>query len=213
MATHKEFYKKVLSQVQERIISLGFRKRKHAFSLSVSEDVVGFLGLNQATGGRGPGVLEINPVVGVRNQRVERLVAELVGEPFDDLIPASAAANVGYLSPYSKYLPFIFTDGFPIDGPADQLVEAVRTYGLPFIHFNVPLHALVETMQSTRFAIQVVAVYRIPVALHLLGRNGEADSFVNNELVKLGPRTDPAAERFRTFANRFEALNRKPEAG
>jgi hypothetical protein len=41
------------------------------------------------------------------------------------------------------------------------------------------------------------------VALRLLGRCAEADAFLEDEVSKLGSRTDPAAERFRLFANRF----------
>jgi hypothetical protein len=204
----KDLNKAVLTLVQEQLATLGFRKRKQQIlSLPVSEDVVGFIGLNIATGGRGPGVLEINPVVGVRNQRVERLVAELVGEPFNELNPFSVGANVGYLSPESKYKPFIFTDAAAIQGPAGQLVGAVRMYGLPFINANAPLPAILETMRTRGFAIDYVAAYRIPVALHLLGKRAEADAFVSDELAKLGARTDPAAQRFRAFAGRFQERN------
>ncbi len=208
MSSSKDFTKAVFALVQERLVSLGFRKRKQGIlSLPVAEDVLGLVGLNKATGGRGPGILEINPVVGVRNQRVERLVAELVGEPFDELSPFSAGANVGYLSPQSKYQPFIFTETAPLYGPADQLVDAIRTHGIPFIQSNVPLPMLLETMRLNRFAIQIVAVYRIPVALHLLGKCAEADTVLNDELARLEVRTDPAAERFRVFANRLKERN------
>jgi len=196
--------KTVLGLVQERLVSLGFRKKKHGIlATAVAEDVIGLIGLNMATSGRGPGILEINPVIGVRNQRVERLVAKLVGEPFDEVSPFSAGANVGYLSPQQKYWPFIFAETAPLDGPANQLIGAIQTYGLPFIMSNVSLPSLLETMRSNRSAIQFVAVYRIPVALHLLGRSMEADVFLNEEIAKLGAGSDPAADRFRCFAGRL----------
>src|SRR6516165_8634490 len=98
-----EFTKTVFGLVQERLVTIGFRKRKQGISsLPASEDVLGLVGLNKALA-RGLGILEINPVVGVRNQRVEKLVAKLLGEPFDELNPFSAGANIGYLSPQSRY--------------------------------------------------------------------------------------------------------------
>jgi hypothetical protein len=213
MSTSKDFRRAVFALVQERLVSLGFRKRKQELvSLSVSEDVLGLIGLNMATGGLGPGILEINPVVGVRNQTVERLVAGLIGEPFDELNPFSAGANVGYLSPQSKYEPFIFAEAASINEPANQLADAVKTYGLPFINSNASLPTLLETMRSPRFAIQLAAVYRIPVALRLLGRCAEANGFLNDELAKLGARTDPAAQRFRVFSDRFQDWNQPPAA-
>jgi hypothetical protein len=203
--------KTVFALLQKRLVLLGFRKRKQGIlSMSVTEDVLGLIGLNKATGGRGPGVLEINPVVGVRNQIVERLVAELVGEPFDELNPFTAGANVGYLSPQSKYQPSIFAETAPLDGPADQLIDAIRAYGLPFIHSNSSLPTLLETMRSNRFAIQHVAAFRIPAALHVLGRHAEANAFLTDEVAKLGARTDQAAKRFRVFADHFKERNRAP---
>jgi hypothetical protein len=203
MSVSKHFTRTLFALIEERLVTLDFHKRKQLiFSLAVSEDVLGLVGLNTASG-RGPGVLEINPVVGARSQRVERFVAELLGEPFDELNPFSAGANVGYLSPKSKYLPFILSEAAEPEGVVDQLITAIKTWGLPFIRSNASLPALLETMRSNRFAIHFQAVYRIPAALRLLGRCAEADAFLEDEVSKLGSRTDPAAERFRLFANRF----------
>ena len=79
----------------------------------------------------------------------------------------------------------------PPDSLADQLVDAVKTYGLPFIRSNVPLPTLLETMHSTRFGNPWNREYGIPVALYLLGRNSEADAFLSEELIKVGSGTDP----------------------
>lgn len=190
-----------LKVIEGRLAALGFRKREQSiFSLAVSENVLGLLGLNTA-GGRGQGVLEINPVVGVRNQRVEKLVAELLGETFDEVNPFSAGANIGYLSPKSKYWPFLFNEGTPTEGIVGELVEAIQMWGLPFIRSNVSLEALLATMSTNRFAIRPQAIYRIPAALYLLGRSAEAVASLQDELVKLGAATDPGAKRFQRFAN------------
>jgi len=201
MTPFQQFMKTVLASLQQRLVLLGFRKRKHVFTIPVSEDVLGMVGLNKATSGRGPGVLEINPIIAVQNLPVARLVAELAGEKFDETSGALAQANVGYLSPASKYWPFLFTETTPADELADQLVEAVKVYGLPFIRSNEPLPALLHTMCSTRFASPFNTVYGIPVALHLLGKNSEADAFLNDELAKLGSQTNPGAQHYRDFAS------------
>jgi len=202
MSAFEQFMKEVFGLLQQRLESLGFRKRRNQiFSLSVSEDVLGIVGLNKATRGRGPGVLEINPVIGVQNRRVGQLVAELSGEKFEETGPFLAQANVGYLSPASKYHPFLFTETEPAGELADQLLEAVRMYGLPFIRSNEPLPALLHTMRSTRFASPFNTVYGIPVALYLLGKNSEADAFLNDELAKLGSQTNPGAQHYRNFAS------------
>jgi hypothetical protein len=211
MASIQPFMKTVFALLHRRLIALGFRKGKYLFTLSISEDVIGTVGLNKATTGRGRGVLEINPVIGVHNLRVGRLVAELAEEEkFDGTGLCLAQANVGYLSPVSDYVPYLFVEGTPPDSLADQLVDAVKTYGLPFIRSNVPLPTLLETMHSTRFGNPWNREYGIPVALYLLGRNSEADAFLSEELIKVGSGTDPASQRFRTFASRLRAEMMKP---
>lgn len=192
------YRKNVLQLVKTGLVSLGFRKRKHVFSLSVSEDVLGLIGLNTAS--RGPGVMEINTVIAVSNRRVGQLLAELEGKEFDETSPFLAHANVGYLSPASKYHPFLFPEPEPPEEGARQLVAAVEDYGLPFIHSNQPLAALLHTMRSTRFASSINTVYGIPVALHLLGEDSEADAFLREQLDKLGPQEAPFAQRYRNFA-------------
>lgn len=196
----KDFTKSVLASVHRELGSLDFEKRKAGiFVLKVTPDVLGTVGLNTATG-RGAGVLEINPVVGVRNQQIERLVAELSGDAFDELIPPTLAGNVGYLSPANRYLPFLFTQDTATEGVASQLCDAVKTHGLPFIKKVADLAALVEAMQTARFGIPFVTEYRIPVGLFLLGDRAKAKTFLAAKLGEIGTRSDPAALRFKSFA-------------
>ena len=87
MRVPKDFTKDVFALLHDRLGALGFRKRKpQVVSLLVDEGVLGLIGLNKATG-RGAGILEINPVIGIRNQTIERMVSGCLGEPFDELNP------------------------------------------------------------------------------------------------------------------------------
>jgi hypothetical protein len=191
--------------LQDRLAGLGFEKRKPGiFSSVIAENVVGWIGLNTATRGR-KDALEINPVVGVRNQRVEQLVAELVGDAFDDLIPPTVAGNVGYLSPGHKYLAFTFSDSGSNEDVADGLCDAVKVYGLPFMRRMVDLRSLVEEMQTTRLGMPEQLNYRIPVGIWLLDEADQAKAFVAARLSEIGARADPAALRYRAFATRLNA--------
>jgi len=206
----KHFTKKVLATVQGALGALGFQKRKAGMvTLSVTPNVVGSVGLNVATTGRGPGVLEINPVVGVRNQQIERFVAELVDQPFDEMVPPTLAGNIGYMSPADHYLPFLFTEDSAVESIADQLCEAVKIYGLPFIKKNADLAILVESMKAARFAIPFVVEYRIPVGLFLLGDYAGVKKFLDPKITEIGARNDPAALLFKGFATKlYERLPR-----
>ena len=188
---------------------MGFQKRQSAIlTIPLDADSFGWIGLNRATG-RGSGVLEINPVVGIRNQAVERLLADLVGEPFNELTPPTLAGNVGYLSPDNRYVAFLFGSFGDVQQSVERLCSMVQNHGLPFCRDNVELLKLVSSMLSTRFGVPEQLNYRIPVACFLAGERLMAMSALDARLDDIGSRADPAALRYRAFAQRLrERLNR-----
>lgn len=194
------FIKGNIALLHTRLATLGFKKRKAEIStIQVADDVLGWIGLNKATRGL-KGFLEINPVVGVRNQRIEEIVAELVGEKPDDVIPPTLAGNIGYLMPADKYRPYIFSEDGPVETTVDELVKDVREYALPFIRRHIDMVTLVNGMKTRRFAAQFMVAYRIPVGLFLLGQKDEAGLFLKAELAKIENTRDAAALRFKKFA-------------
>jgi len=191
--------KTVFELLTSRLAELGFKKRKAGiFTLDLTEDAIGWIGLNTATGGLG-GSVELNPIVGLRNQRVERLVADLNQEPFHEFVPATVSVGVGYLSPLRQYAVFLFSKSGGHDQVAARLVQAIQDYGLPFIRRATELHSLVELMQSPGFGIAEQLSYRIPAALLILGERVKARDFVEIKLRELESRSDPAALRYRAF--------------
>src|SRR5690242_10447195 len=87
----------------------GFRKRAgQVLTAELAPDVLGWIGLNRATKHRAPGEVEINPVVGVRHQAVERLVAELLGIKFHAYVPPTVCTPLGYLLPEARFRSWLF---------------------------------------------------------------------------------------------------------
>lgn len=203
MMTAVTITKTAFGLVQDRLARSGFKKRKPGIlTSSISDEVLGWVGLNKAMRGRSD-ALEINPVVGIRNQRIERLVAELTGDAFDALIPPTIAGNVGYLSPAHRYLAFTFSDSGSNEEVADRLCEAVNAHGLPFMKKAADLRILVEAMQTTRLGMPEQLNYRIPVGLWLLADAEKAKAFIAAKLSEIGARADPAALRYRAFATKL----------
>lgn len=199
------FSKEVEQFLHSRLASLGFEKRKFGImTIRISDDVLGWIGLNSATGGMKDAV-EVNPVVGVRNQKIETLVAEIVGEKADKVIPATLAGHIGYMKPANKYAPYFFYRDTSLEPPAQALIVDVRDYGIPFIQAHSDVAVLVEGLRTYRFAIDYMAEYRIPAGLFLLGLMEEAQAALDAALKKTGDRQDPAALRFRFFAANFAA--------
>ena len=198
--------KDVIRHVGERLRSLGFRKEKFdVFSMPVSDHVFGWLGLNKAT----KWGLEINPVVGARHQPTERIVAECAESPFDRIIPATVAANIGYIAPQQKYMPFLFSEASSLTEVTDQMVGTISAYGVPFMKDCADLNFIVDFMQAGG-ALNSSVEYRIPVGLHLLGRDSEADAYLQKRLEQIADQTNAYAIYYRRFSAN---LKRRLKAG
>ena len=133
----------------------------------------------------------------------KRAIRELLGEPFNELTPATIAGNIGYISPSNSYKPYLFSQKADFSQVAVEMASDIEVYGLQFAKAHSDLSALVEAMQIARFGVPEQLSYRIPVALCLLGQTEKAARFVSGKLVEIGNRTDPAAQRYIGFAHQI----------
>src|SRR4051812_40130768 len=187
------------------LANLGFKKRAgNVFTIELAPGVLGWLGLNRATRHRARGEVEINPVIGVRFQEVERLVAECRGEKFHAYQPPTISIPLGYLMPESKYKAWVFaTEGAKY--VAAEMVAAIAGYGVPFMQSVTHLPELSRRLEaSPGFEHQLV--YRRPVAALLAGDLMRARMFLDEAMATIGTRTDAAALEFKGFA---ECLRRQ----
>lgn len=202
--------KEIVSRVREvagsELAELGFKKRADdIFTRNMNREVLGWLGLNRATKGR-PGVLEINPVVGVRHQPTERLLAELREEKFHAYVPPTLSVHLGYLMPERRYIPWLFPEGEDPAKRARRIIQAVSEAGLPFMEENATLESMAATMEASGFGIPEQQHFRLPVMYYLMGQKGRAEEYIENRLRELGERDDLAAQHYRSFT---EALTQR----
>jgi len=102
-APSKHFVSTIIENIGEQLKVEGFNKRKAGiYTVDLAPDVLGWVGLNEATG-RGDGKLWINPMLGVRHQRVEAEWSRLAGEKPHKYSPPTLVANVGDLGPKAAY--------------------------------------------------------------------------------------------------------------
>lgn len=189
-----------LAILREPLEARGFRKRDgRVFTVELAPDVLGWLGMNTASRHQAAGSLEVNPVIGVRHQVVERLVAELRMEKFHLYLPPTVSTPIGYAMPAGRYQAWVLTQG-PDMAPSAALIDAVTSYGLPFMRGLVDLESLCAAAeQGLGFNLD----YRLPVIRLLLGRTSAAQAGLDDDLARLGTREDAAAEQLRTFAGAF----------
>ena len=200
MATASEgFIKGVFELADAEFRKAGWTKRKpDIFSQDLSEDGYGRVGLNKAIG-RGNGILEINPIVGVGSHKLERFWMEMIGQKFQPYIGAAIGRNVGYLIPEKKYRPWLFREQDNCEALLADMVATVQKYGRPFMREHLELPALCEAMRYSKLG-GPQDQYRIPAAWVLLGKNAEAEAFLEAKLKEMAGRNDLDAESFRKFA-------------
>jgi len=138
----------------------------------------------------------------VRHQRVERLIASLLGEKPHPYSPHTVSVHLGYLMPEPRYRPWRFGDE-PVAGRVGQMVDAINEHGLPFMGRLRTLDALVTAIQEGLGVLEQLA-FRLPVVHLLLGEERQAVEVVRSSVGKLGERNDLAAQRLRSFAADLE---------
>lgn len=186
--------------LREPLAGLGFRKRAGAiFTIELDDPVIGWLGLNAATEHQPAGQASVNPVVGVRHQTVERIVAVLLGERFHPYVGPTVSTPIGYVMPERRFATWEFGDG-DSQGQADRLLTALEDYGLPFMRDRTGLDSIRDAIEQGNAEFPE---YRLPVVLALLGRHDEAARTIDERLEQLGDADNPFAREFRAYAKRF----------
>lgn len=201
----------VTAIVERRLREVGFSKRKNVFTLGLNGDVVGWLGINLITS-RNDGRVGINPVVGVRSERIEELVGKLCRRSKSKLAP-TLSTNLGYVMPQARYIEWLF-EAPPFDYALEgtRMVSAIEEYGIPFMSTHFSPESIAQELTRVRFTSKDAAVYRLPVFDILYGNPKSALEYVRQHVVELEDRQDISAQEYRSFA-RDLALEVQRESG
>ena len=187
----------------QRLQELGFSKRAgFIFTRNLTDDVIGWLGLNTASRHAPVGVREVNPVVGVRHQGIERMVAELRKEKFHPYIPPTVCTPLGYIMTEPRYRAWMIETPRSDQNSIADLTSAVRQYALPFMEAHASLAGVIALIEARKGYDHVLA-YRRPVAWALADEVGRALSVIDAEEEELANRSDVAADELRSFIVEF----------
>lgn len=182
---------------------MGFKKRSEGiFTKDLSDGFLGWLGFNHASKKQG---IEINPVVGVRCQKLEQMLSLLLDEKPHKYAPPTVSISLGYLMPGQNYRSWVFGNDRD-DAVLLDLVDAIRCYGLPFMESSSEISQIETLLGLPKFGHAEQVMYRRPLAKWLLGDRTGAFQLLSDYNQLLGQRTDMAAERFRNFGRSFESF-------
>jgi len=200
-----------LKAAQSALLEQGFKKRTgQIYTKALTETVLGWLGLNRSI--RRDGRLEVNPVIGIRHQPVERLVAQMTGEPFHEYIPPTLSTHLGYLSRENRYTPVLVGSEDQVASSIEQLVRSLLTYGGTFMEQHMDLGVVVDSLRNSKYTVPEQAGYRLPVAFYLTGDPGAAQAYLRAQLSSLGSRSDGAAVLYQEFSGRLSELLSRSES-
>lgn len=193
----------VLDAAREPLAALGFTPRRAGIcTMRVSDDFIGWLGLNTAAEGLRGEAVRVTPIVGVRHQPTERLVAELTGRTFHGYTPPTIRAGLGELESPRRHATWLVERADP-GGSIGDIVAHVAETGVPFFEQNSDIAALCSRL-ADGLSTDMGEPYRHPVALLLAGAADAAVKLVADAIAHLGGRSDGAASTYRKFADRFE---------
>lgn len=188
----------VLDAAEFGLANLGFHRLGRGMFLKPLDDhFAGWLGLNCAHRGE---LLEINPVIGVRNHEVEQLIERLAGVPLGKGKAPTISTSLGYVTPQAKYTAWFFRDPHDVEAGIADLLDAVRLFGLRFIADYSALESLAEGLENPRLSDVDSRRFRLPVVRLLLHDVEGALSLTRHYLEELQSRSDDLANNYRRFA-------------
>jgi hypothetical protein len=200
MTQAKKLLAEIISIVESKLKRLGFRKTKSIYVCPLAEDACGWLGLSTATH-RSDGRVGINPVVGVRHERIEKMLEDLLRE---SRASATISIPLGYLTPDRRFLEWLFElPPFDCRSECERMVQAVELYGIPFMKSKTRLEDLLQDLEQLRFTVRENAVYRVPIAYLLSGKTEMAEATVKKQLAELETHNDLFAQAYKRFASNF----------
>ena len=201
MATHSG-----LVLLARALVDVGFRKRVgQVFTAELAGGQLGWVGVNVASRSGVPGQVVLNPVVGLRDQGIERIVAEGRGEKFHPYLPPTVSSPLRYLQPTAMRAEWILKSSPDDAAVVAAVVAAIENVGWAFFDQHRDLGRLVTALEGAR-AGDIQAAYRWPVAMARQGSWAAARTAAEVVETELDGREDIAAAELKAFLGWFRRV-------
>ncbi len=157
----------------ERIIQtdlkiISFQKKKYLFVKQLDESTSGTVGFVIASH-RIPGVLFINPVVGVFHKQIEELYSKLTGRDTVKMCFPIISRPIGYLTSANEYMEWEYSEKLNIDEINADILDMIKKFGLPFIEKYRNQDDLLKYIKEGKYILSDSRDYRLPILYYLRG--------------------------------------------
>lgn len=200
MSTKREFLRDLLAMIDRATLALGFERRNRSYAFDLNVEALGVVNYDVTTH-RLDGRIGVNPIVGIHFRPVEARVREWFQKgPY---LTPTVSTSLGYVTPEKRFLEWLFELEFENEQEVSKMVRAIADYGMPFMKSHQTLESMTEALEHKNFTVNESRAYRLPVAYLLQGKKENAVQILNQEISKLGTRTDEAARNYRAFETRL----------
>lgn len=190
-----------LDAFHERITAMGFvwiaSRRYHA---QIARHTSGWIGLNVA---HRASILEINQVVGIVDQRIEKLMDSL--EHYRTGLPNTWMTSIGYLLPAQRYDPLLMGEVSDIEPELDRLMGMLNEYALPTMRRLSDIAELSRQLEPMNSIPANLRCWYSPAAAYLARDYDTAAARLDRELSILAGSDGREAEEYRRFAEKLRA--------
>ncbi|MFZ3017863.1 MAG: hypothetical protein WA056_05345 [Gallionella sp.] len=184
----------------EALSALGIHKKYGIGILTIEENFMGWIGLNQ---GVHPTFVRVNPNIGIHSIPLMKLVADAAGEKYRSGEYPTLGYPLGEACPKVKQ--FIFETEADVLPEAARLADTIGQYGIPYIR---SLASYGEMLPRIRKEVASLggAPERYAAALYLSGDVEGAFNFLNEQAaIFVGKRFNNEAEKLNRLKRYFEA--------
>ena len=194
------FHRQTLKHIGELMIEAGFEKLDpKGFVLRISPDIVGVVSLTVITASRQEG-MHVDPFLGVRHERLERLVSELTELKFSPYANVTVHTALGYITPEAEYLSFPF-DKDSAEEVSREMVEMIVHYGIPWMKSFDSLEKMMLKIPED----SDMGRTRVPIHYFLKREFGSAKSAIERQLSIMADLGGPIEVQYKVFAKKFLA--------
>ncbi|WP_026556263.1 hypothetical protein [Arthrobacter sp. 35W] len=201
--------------VKAPMLALGFRKRAGLiFTMEVAPGFLGWVSIATRAQYMSEPRWAGQPNIAVRHQEVSRIAAQLAGREYHPYHVPQIGNPLRYLTPH-RGNPLQWEMGtFPgADLNAQDMVDAIRDYGLPFIRKYATNEAMLSAMAQNLVLNSGVSSRSKPVLLALMGRFNEATDNMDSLVASAAGIDLPWAENDRSYAANFHTWLAERAAG
>lgn len=202
--TERPNAKDVAGACYEALAVVGIRYRYGVGSLAISDDFLGWIGLNVGTHRN---FVRVNPNIGVHCVPVMSLVAEVFGERYRSGELPTISYPLGEACP--RVLEFVFKSSSHIPAETQRLAATMGECGIPYMKQLADYDTLVSRLTSRVDALGSAPEY-LAVTLYLQGRASAAMELLDRLISKFGGKNiETYVERLATLKDRLSTRSKK----